>query len=471
MPTLQEHQQRVLDRLYADDAPHGLIAYHSTGSGKTLTALAALQKALADKNSSALMITPASLVQNVAKEQAKHGIDFPGTLDVMSYERARNLADHLAKKHYNMLVMDEAHRLRNSDTGLVQSLKPVIGNSDKVLMLTGTAGYNHPSNVSSLINLIEPSVKMPENSADFEHAFVDDATWKLKNKKALARVLGKYVDLYDTPKSSSAFPSIEREVVDVEMNSDQAKLYRQIMKGIPSTLLNKVRRNLPMSLRESHGLNTFSSGVRQISDSTGHHDIYRDPTDSPKLQEAARRMIERAKADKDFRGVAYSNFVDAGLNPYAKVLRSQGIDPMVFTGGVSGNEKKDILNRFNTLSGKPEVLLISSSGAEGLDLKGTRLLQILEPHFNQSKITQVEGRGARYMSHAHLPEDQRNLKIEEYHSTLPRTLWQRLTFRPASTGIDEYLANSAKKKQGIVDELKRITLEQQEKQWARNQQK
>ena len=82
---LQPHQQRVVNRLMANDAPHGLIAYHSTGSGKTATALAALAKALKDKNSRGLMITPASLVTNVQKERDKHSIRLNGTLDVMSY--------------------------------------------------------------------------------------------------------------------------------------------------------------------------------------------------------------------------------------------------------------------------------------------------------------------------------------------------------------------------------------------------
>lgn len=39
---LHDYQQRVLDRLREPDNS-GLIAWHSTGSGKTLTALKALQ--------------------------------------------------------------------------------------------------------------------------------------------------------------------------------------------------------------------------------------------------------------------------------------------------------------------------------------------------------------------------------------------------------------------------------------------
>ena len=451
---LQPHQQRVLDRLYADDAPHGIVAYHSTGSGKTLTALKALERALDTKDKRALMITPASLVTNVAKEQAKHGIKFPGKLDVMSYERASRNAEELAKTPYDMLIFDEAHRLRNADTSLVKHMKPIADNSRKMLMLTGTAGYNHPGDVTRLINIINPSENLPESNKDFEMNFVDSDAWKLKHTKRLGDILNRYVDVYETPQDSSDFPEVHRKIIHTEMSPEQAKLYRYLEKKLPAHLSKKLKENLPMSLQDSTNLNMFATGIRQASDSTAHHDTKLDPTLSTKLQAAVRSMAEHAKASPDFKGLAYSNYIDAGVKPYADMLRKRGIEPLVFTGGLSAKKKKELVDTYNAIDGKPKVLLVSSSGGEGLDLKGTRLLQVLEPHFNQAKIRQIEGRGARYKSHAHLPEDQRNLLIEQYHSTLPKTLWQKLTFRGPDTAIDDYLNNLSVRKQGIVDEMR-----------------
>ena len=99
---------------------------------------------------------------------------------------------------------------------------------------------------------------------------------------------------------------------------------------------------------------------------------------------------------------------------------------------------------------------MSSSGSEGLDLKNTRLLQVLEPHFNLSKIRQVEGRGARYKSHEHLPPEQRRLLIEEYRSRFPRSWLQRTFGLRDDTAIDDYLAELAGKKQGITDEMREL---------------
>lgn len=453
---LQPHQQRVVDRLSDGNAPHGLIAYHSTGSGKTATALAALARALKDKNSRGLMITPASLVTNVQKERDKHGIRLNGPLDVMSYERAVRRANELRNTHYDMVVLDEAHRLRNAGTKMSRELRPLLDKSDKVLMLTGTASYNHPADMLRLVNLLDKKVPAPKTNKEFERAYVDDVRWRLKNKQKLSDMLGKYVDFYETPKNSAEFPRISRRVVNVDMSPEQVKLYRYLEQKLPLHLRHKVRNNLPMSLQESTNLNVFATGIRQASDSVMHHDVNGDPFNSTKLRTAANSMAVAAKRTPGFRGVAYSNYIDAGLAPYARLLKRHGIRPYLFTGGLSAKERKRIIDDYNSPGKDPRVLLISSSGGEGLDLKNTQLLQVLEPHFNLSKIRQVEGRGARYKSHENLPPEQRRLLIEEYRSRFPKSWLQRAFGLRDDTAIDDYLAELAEKKQGITDEMREL---------------
>jgi hypothetical protein len=81
-------------------------------------------------------------------------------------------------------------------------------------------------------------------------------------------------------------------------------------------------------------------------------------------------------------------------------------------------------------------------------LKGTKLIQVLEPHFNQSKITQVVGRGARYGSHAHLPENERKVHVEHYQSVLPKPL-----LGSAPTSIERYLHENSATKNDLFKQL------------------
>lgn len=453
--TLKDYQQRVVDKLYDADNKHGLIAYHSTGSGKTFTALSAVNKALQDKNDKALWIAPASLTANFGKEKNKHGLEFSGKVDVYSYEKARNLADTLKNEKYKLVVLDEAHKLRNSSAKVVNKLQPVLNNADKVLMLTGTASYNQPVDTLNLIHILDKNVKAPTTVKDFSEEYVEPDTWKLKagKKKELRELLRKYVDLYETPKDSKDFPEINRKVITTEMSPLQTDAYRYVEKSLPALYRFKIRHNLPMSLKESANLNAFTTGVRQVSTSPTRHQINAKPEDSAKLMEAANHMAEMAGNDKNFRGIAYSNYLEAGLDPYASLLKDKGLDPVVFTGKLNAAKKKELVDFYNKPGGK-KVLLLSSSGAEGLDLKNTRLIQILDPHFNRSKIQQVEGRGARYHSHIDLPEKDRNVLIEEYHSTLPKTLLQKIFFRKPDTSIDTYLAGLSNKKENLINEMK-----------------
>jgi SNF2 family DNA or RNA helicase len=81
-----------------------------------------------------------------------------------------------------------------------------------------------------------------------------------------------------------------------------------------------------------------------------------------------------------------------------------------YTGKVPQGERDQMVKDYN--SGLIKQLLISGAGGEGLDLKGTKLMQILEPHWNEPTLDQVKGRAVRYQSHAHLPENERNVEIQ-----------------------------------------------------------
>jgi len=64
-----------------------------------------------------------------------------------------------------------------------------------------------------------------------------------------------------------------------------------------------------------------------------------------------------------------------------------------------------------------KLLMITSSGAEGINLKNTRFVHITEPYWNMVRVDQVVGRARRICSHQSLPEDMRNVKVFFYMMT------------------------------------------------------
>ena len=65
-----------------------------------------------------------------------------------------------------------------------------------------------------------------------------------------------------------------------------------------------------------------------------------------------------------------------------------------------------------------KIFMITSSGAEGINLKNTRFVHILEPYWHMVRIEQVIGRARRICSHQDLPEDMRTVKVFLYLAVL-----------------------------------------------------
>ena len=120
--------------------------------------------------------------------------------------------------------------------------------------------------------------------------------------------------------------------------------------------------------------------------------------------------------------------------------RDKGKPKFVLYTGTEGVEEKEIIrNIYNSswnaipsniatkLQGQFEnnylgdvikIFMITSSGAEGINLKNTRFVHIVEPYWHMVRIEQVIGRARRICSHQDLPEELRTVKVFLYLSIL-----------------------------------------------------
>lgn len=64
-----------------------------------------------------------------------------------------------------------------------------------------------------------------------------------------------------------------------------------------------------------------------------------------------------------------------------------------------------------------KIFMITSSGAEGISLKSTRFVHIVEPYWHPVRIEQVIGRARRICSHNELEEEYRDVKVFIYLMT------------------------------------------------------
>jgi len=62
------------------------------------------------------------------------------------------------------------------------------------------------------------------------------------------------------------------------------------------------------------------------------------------------------------------------------------------------------------------LFMITASGSEGINLRNTRFVHIIEPYWNLTRVEQIIGRASRICSHASLPEEFRTVKVYMYVS-------------------------------------------------------
>lgn len=459
---LQEHQERISNKIGEGKS---VLAYHSLGSGKTLSALDSASKVLkANPGARSLFVVPAPLRDNLHKEMDKHGIDpeIRSRIDVDSYEGATNKSEAYKNKKYHLVVMDEAHRVRNS--GLRSDAVREISRSAKQrLLLTATPIYNQRSDIAKVINTTAGSEVMPEDAAKFDDAFISKTQVKpgllmrilgvtpgekmtVKNQAILRRIGKDYMDRFNAMESlKNEFPDRTDEMVHVDMSPQQLRAYQYAEGTIPLPLRLKIRMNLPLDKKEAQNQNAFSSAIRQISNTDAGFTT-RHPS-APKIDRIVSDFQGMMKDNPNHKGIIYSNYLGSGLEEAHRQMTEKGIPTVMFTGKTTAAERKQAVKDYN--EGRVKAILLSSAGSEGLDLKGTRSFQGMEPHFNNKKIDQVIGRGIRYKSHADLPEEERKVRVMRYAASKPK-LFGHFS---RGQGIDDYLKNSSDTKDALTKEI------------------
>lgn len=75
------------------------------------------------------------------------------------------------------------------------------------------------------------------------------------------------------------------------------------------------------------------------------------------------------------------------------------------------------INQNNNLGEIIKILMITSSGSEGITLKNTRFVHLVEPYWHPVRTDQVIGRARRICSHKDLPESLRSVEVFVYLMT------------------------------------------------------
>jgi len=446
-----DFQEKIVDFMMKN---RGLIVYHKVGSGKTLTAILVSQCFL-DKYpyKKVIVITPAGLLANFKKEmnESYEQIRYKDRYEFYSYHgfvnKCRYKTQQICKN--SLLIIDEGHNLRTpykiNKKGKVTGLfNGIITNcskfADKVLILTGTPLYNSKNDIIALYNMI----RFPKEPYETIKTF------------SFNKLICK-ISFFD-PKNNSDFPKKINHFIPIVMNKSYEKKYEATIDSIFKE--PKYRDFLTLTLFGDKDLQTFYNAIRRAINNL-------ENKDSAKIQWIINKITDK-NVPKPV--IVFSHFLKAGNKIIAQILKEKKIPYAYINGDVPLKERTEIVKKYNNR--EIEVLLLSKAGGEGLDLKNTRTVILLEPSWNEATIEQVIGRAIRYKSHIDLPTTERvvdiyyldhirhsdmikipNIKkwVQDDSIELKDKNKRPAGFNPYDISVDLFLRSYIKKKQKEID--------------------
>lgn len=471
---LPPQQQRVVRKINQPNTP-GLVLFHSTGSGKTKSSIEAYKSL----GMPADVIVPAALQENYRKELRKWVGSVPHDVNIVSQQRLANPTLKTPLYDKGLQIVDEVQKARNPNSQLYQALQKT--HPKKRLLLSGTPLYNNPADLANVVNLAAGKNVLPNTARAFNQKYFKQEEVSpgilgklmgvkpgieqhLQSRNELKKVLDKYVDYYAAP--HEGYPTVSEKEVQVPMGQHQQDIYNSIMGKAPWWVRWKVKNGLPPGRGELEPMRAFLGGVRQVSNTTQGFTTRKSELQQPKIDTAFRYLKQQMAKDPTYKGVVYSNYLNSGLKPYEQLLEKNKIPYGEFSGAVNPAQREQMVRDYN--ANKLKALLISSAGAEGLDLRGTRLIQMLDPHFNLAKERQIIGRGARFHSHDDLPPEKQNLLVQRYLAQPQPSFFDRMTFNKSPGGVDQYIRALANRKEQMNNEVLDMMTQGDNDYWAKN---
>lgn len=388
-----------------------------------------------------------------------------------------------------LLIVDEAHNLfRAISNGNAKGFYDMVMNARnlKIMFLTGTPVITDPFELVPCFNMIgsqnRKQAALPETYHEFYDTFVDKENARPKNAAKLQnRIMGLVSSIDPGDKLPKDFPKkLPMKVIRVPMSNYQFGVYNVARMKEKEETRNSSGSKGPsmapalMQKPKTNAASTYRVKSRQYCN-------FVLPKGVETLEEVKLEHIPSASAVFDAAitiitghmkqghiGYTYSQFTGVGgIKAFAHCLRLHGFTEYtigtpfdkaskryaIFSGDKDIMERTKLQNMFsspeNKNGGLINVLLLSSTGAEGLDLKNSRYY-LGEPYWNDSREKQIEARGWRYMAHVLLPEPERTFQPYMLLATVPKEI-AAISGKDVELTTHEDLYFKAKTSQKMID--------------------
>ncbi|KAL7581573.1 hypothetical protein ACA910_022133 [Epithemia clementina (nom. ined.)] len=396
----------------------GMILGDEMGLGKTLQTISLVchLKEVCDCSGPSLVICPMTVLTSWQAEIAKwapglkylrlhssnsEAVAMESNLNLMQYDivvatyemaKAPPMRRLWSRNHFNLLVLDEGHRIKGIDTQTSQAVRRI--HCECRIILTGTPLANNLVELYSLLSFLMPDIFT--TSQPFEEAF------DLNNNKVDAVKLEQAHKVLDVCMLRRLKNEVEKLMpkkietkVLVPLSHTQIWWYKALLLKNINMLANagmvsgkaKALSNLIMQLRKCCAHPFLFPGTEDDPDQTSLHELVSASGKLAVLDKLLRRLYQ-----KGHRVVLFSQFTRV-LDIIDDYCQMRGWNHCRFDGSTSRAKRNYIVNSFNAEGSDKFIFLMSTrSGGMGLNLQTADTCILFDSDWNPQPDCQAMAR-------------------------------------------------------------------------------
>lgn len=384
---------------FAAKAGRSMIA-DDMGLGKTIQAIAMSELYFKEKwIEKVLIICPTSLkhqwkneilkftgkesliiqgLPHVRKEMYGYDADY----NIISYDAVRNDVSQINEAHFDLIILDEAQRIKNWKTKTSQQIKSI--DSPYCIVLTGTPLENKIEELFSIMQFVDKFRLGPLYSFIRKHQVTDNN----------GKVIG-YEHLNDIQKTLQAVlvrrtkKEIEEQLPDridnnyfVSVTKEQKEIHEEWAETV-TRIVAKWRKTGFLREEDRQRLLIALNCMRMVSDSTFILD--QKTRFDTKIDELKNILSEIFESSND-KVVIFSQW-ERMTRLVSKELSAMNIKYEYLHGGVPGEKRGALLENFKEQE-KSRVFLSTDAGGTGLNLQSASIVINLDIPWNPAVLEQ-----------------------------------------------------------------------------------
>jgi len=372
-----------------------LLLADEMGLGKTIQAIAAI-RLLARRGhiSTCLIVVPAAIITHWLRELERWAPELrtcvvrgpatdraaqwrmPAHVHVVSYETLRSDAQFGRERIWDLVVIDEAQKIKNADSEVATAVKQLLRR--RAWGLTGTPLENRPDDLASILEFLAPRLPdqkapvLPRSSAEIGRPSRHD---QLRRELATVQLRRRKHDvLEELP------PKTLTELL-LEMTPDQRRSYERAehaglvyLKELGSSITIVNVLELILRLKQLCNFEPESGASAKFAD----------------LQE---RLSSLAEAGQ--RALVFSQFADQHYGAAALARRLEHLRPVLYTGAMTLTERDAAVRQFQQDPSRQVMVLSLRAGGLGLNLQAAAYVFHFDRWWNPAVENQATDRSHR----------------------------------------------------------------------------